>query len=400
MQTFLVIYNDHLQSNDIYQSRKQLMKATLFQINTRMSFSQGFDPPQLSVKTRPHMVNNFFQQNFQNNTRFRFFQNYPRYPHVTRFPGKGSKAAALLQQQQLQIQQRQQQYQPRPPGKASHSFVASGFQQQQHNQRLQLQQQQQFATGSQLLKNMTNNSHPQHPREKIRDVFCSLQSSDQREHTQIKQEIVDSLTESMEQETTVPRFNTNNSLTSHKLPSLPPLYSKDVLRKTTNMNVKMRPNVTTVNKSDKRVLSSLQHYPSKTINNPVSMITSHSNVKNRHLSNSFQHQSFQRKPPTLLKGSRLQSLLIEGGNPAAERMITKVPSPLGAMNSGVLTLDRIRGTSAAPPLTLAPKKRRRRRNMEPGNRECHICGEVASSHSYYGAQVREPGNITHMALIA
>ena len=365
------------------------MKATLFQINTRMSFSQGFDPPQLSVKTRPHMVNNFFQQNFQNQTRFRFFQNYPRYPHVTRFPGKGSKAAALLQQQQHQIQQRHQQYQPRPPGKASHSFVASGFQQQQQqNQRLQ---QQQFATGSQLLKNRTNNSHPQHPREKIRDVFSSLQSSDQREHSQIKQEIVDSLTESMEQEPTVPRFNTNKSLTSHKLPSLPPLYSKDVLRKSTNLNVKMRPNVTTGNKSDNRVLSSLQHYPSRSINNRDNMITPHSNVTNRHMSdmsNSFQHQSFPRKPPTLLQGSRLQSLLIEGGNPAAERMITKVPSPLGAQNSGALTLDRIRGTSAAPPLTLAPKKRRRRRNMEPGNRECHICGEMASSHSYYGAQVR------------
>ena len=250
--------------------------------------------------------------------------------------------------------------------------------------------------GSQLqsLKNRTNAPNLQqcggdhNAQEKISSVFSSLQSSDQREHTQIKQEIVDSLTESMEQEPTVPRFNTNKSLTSHKLPSLPPLYSKDVLRKTTNMNSKMRPNVTTDNKSYKRVLSSLQHYPTKTINNHVNMITSHSNVTNHHMSNSFQHQSIQRKPPTLLQGSRLQSLLIEGGNPAAERIITKVPSPLGVQNSGALSLDRIRGTSAAPSLTLAPKKRRRRRTMEPGNRECHICGEMASSHSYYGAQVR------------
>ena len=115
------------------------------------------------------------------------------------------------------------------------------------------------------------------------------------------------------------------------------------------------------------------------------MITSH----NRHMSNSLQHQSIQRKPPTPLNGSRLKSLLIEGGNPGVERIISKVPQ-----NSGALTLDRIRGTSAAPPLSLAPKKRRRRRNMEPGSRECHICGEIASSHSYYGAQVRYPENMT------
>merc|ERR1712032_1067032 len=119
------------------------------------------------------------------------------------------------------------------------------------------------------------------------------------------------------------------------------------------------------------------------------MITSH----NRHMSNSLQHQSIQRKPAAPLNGSRLKSLLIEGGNPGVERMITTVPQ-----NPGALTLDRIRGTSAAPPLTLAPKKRRRRRNMESGSRECHICGELASSHSYYGAQVRYPEN-THMALV-
>merc|ERR1719350_1401429 len=68
----------------------------------------------------------------------------------------------------------------------------------------------------------------------IRNVFSSLDSSEGAERTEIKQEIVDSLVESLDQEPTVPRFNTNKCL-SHKLPSLPPLYSKEVLRKTSNL---------------------------------------------------------------------------------------------------------------------------------------------------------------------
>ena len=196
----------------------------------------------------------------------------------------------------------------------------------------------------------------------------------------------------MDTETTVPRFNTNKCL-SHKLPSLPPLYSKEVLRKTSNLNVKMRPDQTKNTEPDKRVLTSLQHYQTKSVNNPASVMKSQSNMmaSNSYMKNSFQglktnpasHQSIKRKPAYLLNGSRLHSLLIEGGNPGAERTISKIPQ--------ALSLDRVRGslTAHAPALALAPKKRRRRRgNGEPGVKYCHICGELASSHSYYGAQVR------------
>ena len=36
-----------------------------------------------------------------------------------------------------------------------------------------------------------------------------------------------------------------------------------------------------------------------------------------------------------------------------------------------------------------PKKRRRRGDTDPRKRYCLVCGEPASSHSYYGAQVPE-----------
>ena len=349
-----------------------------------MSLSQGFDPPQLSIKARPQSVNNFFQQNFQDHTRFRYFQNYPRYPHAPKMPGNGFQSVAVLQQQQqkqyLQMQKQQQQFQQQ------HRATES----QQYHQQKQQQQQQ-------LLKTRTNsdpktiieNQNTQSSREEIRNVLSSLKSSDGPKPTerqiQIKEEIVDTLVESMDQEPAVPRFNTNKCL-SHKLPSLPPLYSKEVSRKNSFSNVKMRPNEVSSKKSDKKVLSPLQYHDTKSINSPVNMIQSRKNMMASYHYMKTCHSRSQPSfsPPTLLNGSRLQTLLIEGGNPGAERTISKIRS---SSSGPGLSLDRIRGSLSAPPPALAPKKRRRRGNMEPGEKYCHICGELASSHSYYGAQV-------------
>lgn len=348
-----------------------------------MSLSQGFDPPQLSVKARPQAVNNFFQQNFQDQTKFRFFQNYPRYPHLRRYPG--SQGAAVMPQQQqkqnLQLQQQQLKQQQQCPKQHT-----AGLQQQHHPQ-MQIQHQQQHQQYLSSHRQSLKSSN-----EEIRNVFSSLDSSEGAKRTEIKQEIVDTLVESLDQEPTVPRFNTNKCL-SHKLPSLPPLYSKEVLRKTSNL----RQDETLIKKPDKRVLTSLQQYSTKSINNPGSMMTSQKNMmlSNSYMKTNFQglnsnqtsHHSIQRKQGHLLTGSRLHSLLIEGGNPGAERTITRIPSSAASQPGVRLSLDRIRGINAhAPPRPLV-KKRRRRGDTEPGVKHCHICGEVASSHSYYGAQV-------------
>ena len=356
-----------------------------------MSLSKGFDPPQISIKERPQSVNSFYQQNFQNHARFRYFQSYPRYPLVTQNPGKGSQVsvAAGMQQQQKQIFQQQQLKQQQ----AYTNLYPGRLQQPQHMQQQQQQQQQQqhFIQHSQLqsVNNRTANAKTQALR-----VHPNQQGPVVMGRTEIKQEIVDSLVESMDTEPIVPRFNTNKCL-SHKLPSLPPLYSKEVLRKTSNLNVKLRPDQTKNTEPDKRVLTSLQHYQTMSVNNPASVMKSQSNMmaSNSFMKKSFQglktnptsHQSIKRKPAYLLNGSRLHSLLMKGGNPGAERTISRIPQ------SQALSLDRVRGslTAHAPALALAPKKRRRRRgNEEPGVKYCHICGELASSHSYYGAQVR------------
>ena len=348
-----------------------------------MSSSQGFDPPQLSVKARPQAVNNFFQQNFQDHTKFRFFQNYPRYPHLTRYPGSQGAAAMMQQQQKQNLQLQQQQLKQQ---QHCHKQYTEGLQQQHHQQMQQQHQQQKYLSSHRQSLKSSN--------KEIKNVFSSLDNSDGAERTEIKQEIVDSLVESLDQEPTVPRFNTNKCL-SHKLPSLPPLYSKEVLRKTSNL---MRQDETKmIKKPDKKVLTSLQHYSTKNINNPGSMMTSQRNmmVSNSFMKNNFQglnsnqtsHQSFQRTPGHLVNGSRLHSLLIEGGNPGAERLISRIPAAPQPPGGVRLSLDRIRGVTAhAPPRPL--KKRRRRGDAEPGVKHCHICGEVASSHSYYGAQVR------------
>ena len=382
-----------------------------FQRNPRMSSSQGFDPPQLSVKTTPQAVKNFFQQNFQDHTKFRFFQNYPRYPHVMRYPGSQG-AALMLQQQQkqnLHLQQQQLKKQQQCPKQ-----YTAGLQQKHHPQIQQQHQQQQQQCPKQYTAGLQQQHQPQRQQqhkqqqqnsvlsshrqslkssnEEIRNVFSSLDTSDGAERTDIKQEIVDTLVESLDQEPTVPRFNTNKCL-SHKLPSLPPLYSKEVLRKTPNL---MRQDEILIKKPDKRVLTSLQHYSTKSINNPGSMMTSQRNmmVSNTYMKSNFQglnsnqtsHQSIPRQSGHLFPGSRLHSLLIEGGNPGAERRSSAIPVSSAASR---LSLDRIRGITAhAPPRPLT-KKRRRRGDTEPGVKHCHICGEVASSHSYYGAQVRD-----------
>ena len=347
-----------------------------------MSLSKGFDPPQISIKERPQSVNSFYQQNFQNHARFRYFQSYPRYPLVTQNPGKGSQAlvAAGMQQQQKQIFQQQQLKQQQ-----AYPNLYPGRLQQPHNMQ---QQQQHFIQHSQLqsVNNRTENAQALRVNQNQNGLVLG--------RTEIKQEIVDSLVESMDTEPIVPRFNTNKCL-SHKLPSLPPLYSKEVLRKTSNLNVKLRPDQTKNTEPDKRVLTSLQHYQTMSVNNPASVMKSQSHMmtSNSYMKNSFQglktnttsHQSIKRKPAYLLNGSRLHSLLMKGGNPGAERTISRIPQ------SQALSLDRVRGslTALAPTLALAPKKRRRRRgNEEPGVKYCHICGELASSHSYYGAQVR------------
>ena len=361
-----------------------------------MSLSKGFDPPQISIKAKPQSVNSFYQQNFENHARFRYFQSYSRYPLVPRNPGKGPQAAvaAGMQQQQKQIFQQQQlkQHQQLKQQQAYPKLYPGRLQQPHHMQQQQQQlQQQHFIQHSQLQSLNNRTAYAKTQALRVNQTQTGLMAT--QGHTEIKQEIVDSLVESMDTEPTVPRFNTNKCL-SHKLPSLPPLYSKEVLRKTSNLNVIMKPE-TKNTEPEKRVLTSLQHHQTKSMNNPAIVMKSPSNMmaSNSYMKNRFQglktnpksHQSVQRKPPYLLTGSRLHSLLIEGGNPGAERTISKIPQVQA------LSLDRVRGslTAHAPALAMAPKKRRRRRgDTEPGVKHCHICGELASSHSYYGAQVR------------
>ena len=236
--------------------------------------ARGFAAPQANFKPRPLAVNNFFQQNFQEHLRFRYFQSYPRHPAPPRYPARGP---GLLHQQQHQQQKHPQT-----------SFPPVHLQQLPPNRKPEQQ------------KSVSRISEVQ--QKKNRNVIRCLQS-DQKIETinelQIKEELVDTLVESMEP--TVPRFNTNKTLThklpsmthklpslTHKLPSLPPLYSKEVLRKNPVSNVVTRPDGAADTKSDKQVHTSLHQIPAMNITasrNDVLNVVQHS--PGDHLMNSI-----------------------------------------------------------------------------------------------------------------